>query len=87
MSGADGLGVGSGLALDAVRARFALTRDDLWVLYMALGGVLGVDAVAAYLSGSGTANAVEHNTMALALNEYALDAGQNHPVAYMDITG
>jgi hypothetical protein len=72
-----------GIALDRIRGQFRLSRDELWIRYMALGGTLGAAALGAYLSGSGPIDEVQHNTIVQVLNEEALDAGGDHPVAYL----
>jgi len=86
MSGGDGdTGtVHGGAGLDAVRRQLVLTREELWVSYIGLGGVLGIDALSGYLSGVGELSRLEYNTVVQALNEQFLDAGGNHPVAYLD---
>ncbi len=73
-----------GLALDAVRRHLVLTREELWVFYIGLGGVAGIDQLTAYLAGNSQLGTGEHNTIVQALNEQFIDAGGNHPVAYID---
>jgi hypothetical protein len=73
-----------GADLDVIRRQLALTHEELWVLYIGLGGRAGIDELTSYLAGTGHLNRLEHNTVVQALNEQYLDAGQDHPVDYLD---
>jgi hypothetical protein len=74
---------GHGAVLDAARCELLLTFDELWVDYLGLGGLAGIDQVTAYLGGVGEAfNRVEHNTLVQALNEKYLDVGGDHRIPY-----
>ena len=61
-----------------------LTREELWVQYVGLGGTATIDELALYLAGEGGLDRLEHNTLTQALNEAYIDLGGNHPVPYAD---
>jgi hypothetical protein len=65
-----------GLALSGLRL------TELYAGYLAVGGTLPLDAVAAVLDGHRDAPALEHDYLAQALNDDFVDHGHNHPVAY-----
>jgi hypothetical protein len=46
-----------------------LTVQELWLRYFALGGVVGPTEVDAYLNGLMPLSPLEHNILALAINE------------------
>jgi hypothetical protein len=46
-----------------------LTVQELWLRYLALGGVVGPTEVDAYLNGLMPLSPLEHNILALAINE------------------
>lgn len=46
-----------------------LTLDELWLRYFSLGGLAGRFEVDAYLNGAIAMPPVEHDTLALAINE------------------
>jgi hypothetical protein len=75
---------GRGRGLDPFRRELILTREELWVDYVGLGGVAGIDALTGYLAGATELGRLEHNTIAHALNERYVDLGRNHPVPYID---
>lgn len=77
-------GLTDGVRLDAARRQLLLTWEELWVLYIGLGGTLGIDNMTTYLSGSGQVSRLEHNVLAHALNEQSIDSGQRHLVTYLD---
>jgi hypothetical protein len=61
-----------------------LTWEELWVRYVGLGGMLGMDDMTTYLLGTGGVTRLEHNVLAHALNEELIDTGQDSRVAYRD---
>ncbi len=75
---------GRGRVLDPFRRTLILTREELWVDYIGLGGVAGIDDLTGYLAGGRDLARLEHNTIAQALNERFIDRGGNHPVPYLD---
>jgi hypothetical protein len=74
----------NGPSLDAVRRGAVLTREELWVRYIGLGGMLGIDELTRYLAGTTGLTRLEHNTVVQALNEHFVDLGGDHPVPYDD---
>jgi hypothetical protein len=75
---------GRGRGLDPFRRELILTREELWVDYVGLGGVAGIDDLTGYLAGGADLGRLEHNTIAQALNERYIDLGRNHLVPYLD---
>ncbi|MDQ6616731.1 MAG: hypothetical protein M3083_18795 [Actinomycetota bacterium] len=75
---------GSGSSLDRFRRALILTREELWLKYIGLGGMAGIEDMTSYLAGRGDLGRLEHNTIAQALNEQYIDLGQNHLVPYLD---
>jgi hypothetical protein len=73
-----------GIALDAFRRELLLTREDLWVDYVGVGGLSDIDGLTNYLGGRGTLSRLDHNTIAQALNDRFIDLGRNYPVPYLD---
>ncbi len=69
--------------LAAARRDLALSHDDVYVRYVALGGRAGHGAVRGYLTdGRGEFARAEHNTLVLVMNEGFAARGQNHPLPY-----
>jgi hypothetical protein len=73
-----------GIGLDAARCQLVLTREELWLDYIGLGGLAGIGQMTAYLDGAGDLTRIEHNTLVQALNEKYLDLEGDHPVPYVD---
>jgi hypothetical protein len=70
-----------------LRAGLALSRlshDELWLRCLAVGGSVRRDGLEAVLGGRMPLTTYEHNIVAQALNDYFVERGQNHPVAYAD---
>jgi hypothetical protein len=79
---------GAGLSLLPAVALSGLSRWALWVEYMAVGGEHPVDELTAYLSGLRVWTALEHDRLAVALNEACSDMGLGNPAGYYhEITG
>ena len=76
--------VKAGAALAAGLAMAGLEVSDLWLRYFALGGGYSLTTFPAYLAGDSDWDAREHNIAALALNEYLVDQGLDHPVRYAE---
>jgi hypothetical protein len=72
----------AGVSLAAGLALTDLGINDLWLLYFALGGSHPRPELQKYLSGAGRWSAHEHDVAAHALNEYFVDHGLDHLVAY-----
>jgi hypothetical protein len=75
---------GAGAAFDRFRVSALLSRDDLWISYMGVGGAIGFDDFVHYLADGGQLSRLEHNVLAQTLNERFGDLGLNHPVPYRD---
>jgi hypothetical protein len=71
-----------GLTLAEGMTRSGMTVDQLWLRYLGVGGDAGEMEVEAYLLGLLRVDPFEHDLIAQALNEYFIDHGGNHPVAY-----
>ncbi|MEN3315452.1 MAG: hypothetical protein V7605_1686 [Acidimicrobiaceae bacterium] len=69
--------------IEAARIQAAMSFDELWLAYFALGGACPPDMVRSYLGGTG-AQPMDYDVLAQALNERFVDAGGNHPVPYSD---
>jgi hypothetical protein len=68
--------------LDAARRDLGLSVYDLWVAYIAAGGRRDAMALRSYLTGMIDLPSVDHDELALALNELYADAGGDHPLPY-----
>jgi hypothetical protein len=58
-----------------------ISEEQLWARYMALGGDATLPELRAHVIDPGIDD-YEHDVIAQAINEYFLDSGQDHPVAY-----
>ena len=67
---------------EAARQHLGLSYLDLWIDYFALGGNLNAGQLSDYLRGERDVTDIDHNVIVLALNEFFLDRGDNHPLAY-----
>ena len=63
-------------------ARSGMTFHELWLRQLALGGEAGSLEVEAYVLGVLVPDPFQHDLLAQAINEYFLEQGQDHPVAY-----
>ena len=61
-----------------------MTFSELWLRYIAVSGTIGELELEAYVLGLLVPDSYQHNLIAQALNEYFIDAGRDHPVAYRD---
>ncbi len=77
-------GLDRGSSLEAFRRELILTRVELWVHYVGLGGMARMGEVASYLAGEAQLGRLEHNTIVQALNERFMELGGDHPVPYID---
>jgi hypothetical protein len=68
--------------LEAARRQAGMSLEELWLAYLALGGVARLATVRSYLRGETTD--IEYDVLAQALNERFLDQGDDHPVPYHD---
>lgn len=76
---ASGLSLGAGLELSG------MTFEELWIRQVAVGGDRGCLEVEAYVLGLLVADPLSHNMIAQAINEYFVERGGDHPVAYVDV--
>jgi hypothetical protein len=74
----------SEMSLRAGLALSGLSHDQLWLRCLAVGGTFSCDEFEAALSGRRWLTTYEHDVIAQALNDYFVERGQNHPVAYAD---
>jgi hypothetical protein len=74
----------NGDELEAARRRAAIGLQDLFLGYFSLGGSESSGAMEAYLRGEQPFGRVQHDTLAHAINERAVDRGRNHPAPYSE---
>ena len=58
------------------------TVGELWLAAAGIGGALDRRDIEGITSGRRGATPVEHDIIAAALNDYFVDHGHNHPVAF-----
>ena len=71
-----------GQELEVVRRRVGVALNDLWVDYLGLGGVETPRTVEAYLRGEDSLDEGQHDVLAQAINERAIDKGMHYPAPY-----
>lgn len=74
-------------ALDLMeRARLdaGLSQEELWMRYFELGGMSTALEVDAFLHCALIPTVHDHDLLAHALNEWFVELGGNHPVAYLE---
>ena len=69
-------------AIEAGRIRARLTPGGLWLRYVAVGGVVDLLEVEAYLAGLLPLPGYEDDILALAVNERLDDLGVDHRLRY-----
>ena len=74
--------VKAGNSLAATLATAELDVSQLWLRYFAVGGGCSRQALKSYLAGTTAWSAHEHDVVVLALNEYFLEQGMDHPIRY-----
>ena len=74
----------NGEALEEVRRRLAIDLEQLWVDYVGLGGSASPRSIEAYLRGERDFERGQHDALAQAINECAMERGLNHPAPYDD---
>lgn len=70
--------------LEAARDMLGLSRLDLWLDYVGLGGNLSPADINAALSGQSSLSDADHDFLVQALNEHFVDRNENHPLPYAD---
>lgn len=73
-----------GMSLQDGMRLSGMSYPELWLRHIAVSGTVGELELEAYVLGLLVADNYQHNLIAQALNEYFLDVGQDHPVAYRD---
>jgi hypothetical protein len=63
-------------------ARSQRTVPQLWLATLGIGAGLTQSGVSAILLGTRIASPMEHDAVASALNDWFVEAGQDHPVRY-----
>jgi hypothetical protein len=64
--------------------RAGMSFEDVWLAQLGVGGDADAMTVEAYILGLLIPDYHQHNLIAQAINEYFIDRGDNHPVAYAD---
>lgn len=57
---------------------------DLWLDYVALGGNATPEELSAILAGNGPLKPLDHDRLAIVLNQWFSDAGYGRPISYWD---
>lgn len=70
--------------LEAALNVSGLSIGQLWLDYVSLGGTSSQDELGAIVDGTTNMGRIEHDFIALALNERLEDGGHGRPVAYWD---
>jgi hypothetical protein len=70
----------TGALLDRALAMAGRSRVELWVAYFAIGGTLGLPEVEEVLDEARPVGPVDHDLLAMALNDWFGDAGFGRPV-------
>ncbi len=70
--------------VDSCRQDAGLTIEDLWMRCIALGEINGVLELEAFLFGALRPTRHEYNLIAVAMNEYFIEAGLCHSIAYIE---
>jgi hypothetical protein len=74
----------TGLSLQAGLQAAGMSYRELWLNQIAVGGSATEFEVEAYVTGALKPDPHQHNVLAQAINEHFIDAGLDHPVAYVD---
>lgn len=78
MTFTEGISLSDGMRLSG------MSYQELWLRHIAVGGTAGELELEAYVLGLLVPVDYQHNLIAQAINEYFIDQGQDHPVAYRD---
>ena len=74
----------SGMSLEAGMRLSGMSYPELWLRQIAVSGTIGELELEAYVLGLLVPDDYQHNLIAQAINEYFLDLGEDHQVAYRD---
>jgi hypothetical protein len=64
-----------------------LPLGDLWMSYLGLGGDLPLNRIEDFFDHGGSLESADYDRLAQAVNEFFMDAGNDHPVRYSDEMG
>lgn len=76
--------VPQGISLADRFAAAGLTHEQLWMGYVAMGGLASPLKLEAYIEGALQPDRYQHDRIAAALNQHFLAGGGNHPVGYFE---
>jgi len=74
----------TGEDLEAVRRRLGIDLADVYLTYFSLGGTATAAEIEAYLRNADILDRLQHDILAQAINEHAIDRGMNHPAPYVE---
>jgi hypothetical protein len=74
----------SGEDLESVRRGLGVDLADVWLAYFGLGGTATPAVIEGYLRGADTLDRLQHDILAQAINEHAMDKGMDHPAPYAE---
>jgi hypothetical protein len=74
----------SGMSLQDGMRLSGMTFPELWLRQISVSGTIGELELEAYVLGLLVPDNYQHNLIAQAINEYFIELGQDHPVAYRD---
>ena len=77
----------TGEDLEAVRRRLGIELTDVWLAYFGLGGTATPMEIEGYLRGDEAFDRLQHDILAQAINEHAIDKGMDHPAPYAEDRG
>lgn len=73
-----------GAVLEAARVQAGMSLADVWLAYLALGGMQSPEVVESILEGEAEVASDEYDLLAQTMNERFMDRGVGHPVPYHD---
>lgn len=73
-----------GAVLKAARVQAGMSLADVWLAYLALGGMQSPEVVESILEGEAEVASDEYDLLAQTMNERFMDRGVGHPVPYHD---
>jgi hypothetical protein len=74
----------SGMSLQDGMRLSGMSFWELWLRQIAVSGTIGELELEAYVLELLVPDDYQHNLIAQAINEYFIELGQDHPVAYRD---
>lgn len=76
--------INRGSSLDDARRAAGLGMGDLWMRYIALGGLNSQVELERFLRDEGDLAPNDHDVLVHALNERFMDCGEDHPIRYSE---